>query len=589
MAVAETGDVETLFAQALARPAARASAFDPAELQALFGEAAALTFTASSLDSASGAQRLEGVTLKLLGEEESTLFTADTALVWNLDTQALAARLRGERLDETLRIFDRIELSGLSFDLTDYSSAVNAAVNTALDDPQAAMTETSAMQVGTLALGGLTLHPWTHEAVEGQDAGVAAMRIISAFARSFSLDTMLFQDVVTTQTVGDTLASGSVVSKYPRQLVYGYDRGRIGGAIQTGVTFDGTFDGSVSETGETLPAGLVMSGSSGFGSWTGADFSKLLEWGEKGEMPPFSERDLWNLGSYILEDTSISLSGKPVIEIGKMEFSAQKFSWFLPEEIRISHEDVALDLGAFMDFAASIDPEAAEKSTEGPSLMEIAAMLDKVGLNRLSGDGVFTLRWNPETGATQVENSGTADGLFGGTSRMDLTLPSYTQIAPLFGDDGKTLDTRGVDDLLEDHLIVRQASMRLTDLGGLDTLARLAIEISKSGAVDNPMAANFAEATPETVRMFASGLVVLGSGSMTKDFPQATAWAGKLSQFLTSGGTFEITSTPKPDLFDQARLSAGGMSEETPGALADLLGVTVTHTPAPAENGAGTR
>lgn len=585
--VAGAGDVETLFAQALARPAKRggASALDAASLQTLFGDEAALTFASSGYDAASGAHRLTGLSVELLGERPETLFTADEALVWNLDTNALAARVRGERLGETLRIFDRIELKGVNLDLSDYSGAINDAVNTALDDPQAAITETSEMEVGMLALGGLTLHPWTHEAVEGEEEGKAALRLISAFARSVSLDTALFHDVLNTQTVSDTDVSGSAVSKYPRQLMYGYDRGKIGGAIQTGMTFDGTFEPGISETSEMIPEGLAMSGSSGFGSWTGADFSKLLEWGEKGEMPPFSERDLWNLGSYTLENTSISLSGKPVMEIGKMEFTATKFSWFLPEEVQIRHEDVSMDLGRFLDFAASIDPEAAQSSAEGPSLVEIAAMLDKVGLNTLSGDGAFTFRWNPETGAARLENTGTMDGLFGGVTQVDATLPSYAQLAPMFGPDGQSFEAKGIDDLLEDHLVLKNATTRLTDRGGLNTLAALTIEIGKSGAIDDPMVANFANATPETVRMFASGLVMMGSASMTKEFPQATAWAGTLGQFLTSGGTFEVSATPKPDLFKDTGLDSGGMSAQTPGALAELLGITVKHVPAAAGTG----
>lgn len=580
------GEVEARFAQALARPAARGTgrSFDGAQLQSLFGEAAALTFADGGYDSASGAHRLKGVTLTLPGGQPETLLTADEARIWNLDTAALAARMRGERLGETLRIFDRIELTGVKFDLSDYTATVTDAVNAALDEPATRTTESSTMQVGTLALGGFTLHPWTYQAVAGEEEGLAAMRVVSAFARSFSLDTMLFLDAVNEQTMGDAELTGTMVARYPRQLVYGYDRGKIGGAVQTDVTFDGSFDGTVSQTGEYIPEGFSLSGRSALGSWTGADFSRLLEWGEKGEMPPVTERKLWNLGAYILEDTSIALSGAPVLEIGKMEFTATKFSWFLPEEVQVRHENVAMDLGSFLDVAASLDPEAAE-AAEGPSLREIAAMLDKVGLSRISGDGAFTLRWNPETGATLLENSGTTDGLFSGVTRLEVTLPAYAELIPVFGADGQTFDEAAFDALMEDRMIVKQASTRLTDMGGLNTLAALTIEMAKSGAFDDPMMANFATATPETVRMFASGLVMLGSASMTKEFPQATLWASMLSQFLTGGGTFEVSATPKPELFEQTGLASGGMSALAPGVLADMLGISVKHEPAAAGTG----
>jgi hypothetical protein len=578
---AAASDVETLFAQAMQRPVSRgaALALDTAQLTALMGNSVALTFKDGGYDAATGAHRLTDVTFALPGEEDAPLFTAAEALVWNLDAGALAARMRGERLGETLRIFDRIELNDIVFDLTEYADTVTDAVAAIDGEAATRRTETSSMDVGTFALGGLTLHPWTHEAVEGEEEGIAAIRMLSAFARSFSLETMLFLDATTRQTMSDEDISGSIVASYPRQLVYGYDRGRIGGLVQTDVTFDGLFKALGMETGEPATQDFSMSGKSGAGSWTGLDFSKLLEWGEKGEMPPFSERELWSLGSYLIEDTSVALGGKPVFEIGKMEFSAAKFSWFLPEELRISHEDVALDLGAFFDFANTIAPDTAEASETEPSLTEIAAMLDRAGLSRISGDGALTFRWNPETGATMLENSGTTDGLFSGVTRVEGTLPSYAALAPMFGEDGQSYDEKAMEGLLEDHAVLTTASMRLTDLGGLNTLAALTIEIAKSGAVEDPMMANFASSTPEALRMFASGLVVLGSASMTKEFPQAPMWAGSLSQFITKGGTFEVSVAPKPELFNDPGAESGGMSEQTPGALAELLGVMVTHTP----------
>lgn len=573
-------DMEALFAQAMLRPATRGAVLDITPLTALMGDSTELTFTDAGADPATGAHRLTDITFALPGEEDAPLFTAREALVWNLDAGALAARMRGERLGETLRIFDRIELSGVKFELTEYSDTVTDVMAAIDGDATTRTTEQSSMNVGSFALGGLTLHPWTYETVEGEEEGVAAIRILSAFARSFSLETMLFLDATVEQAVTDDDVSGSVAAHYPRQLVYGYDRGKIGGTIQTDVTFDGVFVALGKETGEPATQEFSMSGKSASSSWTGADFSGLLEWGEKGEMPPFSERELWSLGSYLIEDTSIALGGKPVFEIGKMEFSAEKFSWFLPEEVRISHEDVALDLGAFFDFANTIAPDTAETSAAKPSLTEIALIMDKVGLSRISGDGAFTFRWNPETGAAMLENAGTTDGLFSGVTRVEGTLPSYAALAPMFGEGGKSFDEKAIDDTLEDHLVLTSASTRLTDLGGLNKLAALTIEIAKSGAVDDPMMANFASSTPETLSMFASGLVMLGSTSMTKEFPQATLWAASLSQFITQGGTFEVSVAPDPDMFKETGLDSSGLAAQTPGMLAELLGVAVIHTPA---------
>ena len=67
---------------------------------------------------------------------------------------------------------------------------------------------------------------------------------------------------------------------------------------------------------------------------------------------------------------------------------------------------------------------------------------------------------------------------------------------------------------------------------------------------------------------------------MTKEFPQATLWAASLSQFITGGGSFEVSLAPKPEMFKDTGLDSDGMSEQASGALAELLGVVVTHTPA---------
>lgn len=587
-------DVEALFSQAMARPAIRAGAppIDAAQLKAAFGEDATLAFTDVGKDPATGAHKLKDVKFILQGETPETLFTAKEALIWNFDVPALAARVKGERLDETLRVFDRVELIGVTMDLSEYTSAVSDAVNTALDDANGQQTEVSNLTVGTLALGGLTLHPWTFEEEEGQDEGIAAIRLLSAFARSVSLETALFVDGVNTQLTNDGTVSASVVSRYPRQLVHGYDRGKIGGMAQTSMTFNGTFNAAIPQTNETTED-VKMSGSAGYGAWTGADFSKLLEWGEKGEMPPITEQNLMAFGSYSLEDMAIELGGKPVIEIGRMEFSANKFSWFLPEEVRVAHEGVAIDLGAFLDIANSIEPEKdaeAALETDSPSLAEITAMLKKVGLSRIAGDGEFTFRWNPETGAATLQNSGTAEGLFSGITRLEGTLPSFAELMPVFGADGRSFNEEALDNLLMERAVLTKASTQLTDDGGFDTIAALTIELAKLGVLDDPMMANFANSTPETVRMFASGLVMLGSSSMTREFPEATKWASLVSQFITGGGTLEVSVAPKPELF-QTPEATGGMAERAPGELADLLGISVRHTPASAaaETGAGTR
>ena len=104
------------------------------------------------------------------------------------------------------------------------------------------------------------------------------------------------------------------------------------------------------------------------------------------------------------------------------------------------------------------------------------------------------------------------------------------------------------------------------------------------------MLGNFAESTPEAVRMFASGMVMFGAGAVSQDLPQATGWISSLSQFINTGGTFKIELAPETELTASDFPGSGpetGMtgSPDLPG-LVSLLGLSVTHTPA-SETAAG--
>lgn len=570
---------EALFEQALQRPAPRAGfpAFDASQLSGLFGDKAELTFTNAGYDRTTGAHKLTNVSLRTTGSRAKTLLAADEALLWNFDATALSARLKGERLGETITLFDRVELKGAAFDLSEFSNAFNAALQAAFDQPQAAIQQ-SEMKAGTLALGKLTLHPWTYKIDVAEERGKSALMGLSALARSFSLDSMLFLDAVNTQTSTEDDLTGTVVARYPRQLVYGYDRGRIDGMVQSGVDFEGRFTGDIEQDGETTSTNFDMSGRSGYGAWSGADFSKLLEWGEKGEMPPAHQRDVMKLGQYVVEDMSIALSGKPVIEIGALEFSADRFAWLMPEQMTIRHSDVAIDLGNFLAFVEAATPEGLETSGE-MSVQEIATMLQRSGLNRISGNGEINLNWDPATGAGTFENRGVMNGLFGGIFRMEGALPTYNEIAASFGADGQSFDETVFDTLMSEKADLTKLTTQLTDLGGLDALAKLTIEIAKVSSSSDPTLASFAESTPQNVRATASGLVMLSGFSASQEVPDAMRWATQLSQFLSRGGTFELSLTPKKDM---AALSEGGMAELSLSQLAEQFGVAVKHTPPPA-------
>lgn len=590
VSTAALGDVATtdqLFARAMERPAAVSTAFDGEALNALFNGAAQLSWTEAGLDPATGAYRLTGTKLELLGDEPVTLFTADEILLWNANLDAVAARLNGERLDETLRIFDRVEMAGLSFDMTDYLNAVEDVVETALPEDDVAVMDynAAAMHVGRLALGGFTLHPWTYEKPEGdtEDDDIEAIRLLSAFGRSFSLDLMLALDTSTEQSFSEQNLTGSFTTVYDRQLMSGYDRGNIGKSIQTGTRFSGTFPIPVGEDSFAGDSVMVeMSGSSGYGAWTDIAFANLLAWGEKGEMPPITERDLWSFGNYSLADTEISFDGRPMLKIGRMNMSADKFAWFLPERISVSHDNAAFYLADLFKAVAAFAPEEATKGGE-PTIMDMAGILERTGFGTLAGSGSFVINWDSETGDASIDGLSDSIGLYGDETRLRLHLPSYAELIPAFGIDGRTPDEDLFEDIFTQHFALIGGHYSLTDKGALDASAKLAIELAKFSGEDDQMLANFADSTPEAVRMFASGMLMFAGGAATSDIPQATGWLAGLSQFINEGGTYTIRFAPAEPVTTATLMGldedVGMAPSPDPGELVDLFGLTMTHTP----------
>lgn len=585
---------EAMFAEALARPEAPSAAFDAEGLKALLGDGVAITWSASDADAASGAWRLADVRVDLTGEKPYTVLTADEVLLWNADIGAIEDRIAGQRLGETLRVFDRIEMSGVSFDLDDYMNTVQDMTEAALPDAASAPVaySDSAMTVGRIVFEGLTLHPWTFQKNEDGDSAIEAIRLISAIARSVSLDSSVFIDSTISQKMTEAGLEGHVDQTYARQILKGYDRGNIAAMITTGTQFTAAIpvpDEVITEADEALPTTyrtIDMSGSYGFSSWSGFEFANLLAWGEKGELPPITERDLISIGTSSITDMKFDFGGQPVFRAAKMDFEMDKFSWFLPERIVFSHEDAAFDLVGFLKFAQSVEPDATPKDGE-PSIAEIIGVLERSGLGTLSGDGTLSLTWDSETGATALENSGVTDNIFGGLTRLDLVLPSYNDLVPAFKADGVTPDDAAFEELITSKLAFSGARYSVTDLGGLNALATLVIEVAKLEGNDEPMMGNFAESTPADVRSFASGLLLLGGGAMTSEVPQASKWIASLSKFVTDGGTIEFVAAPaKPlTLADLTGMTPdAGMAESpSPEEIVELLGVQVTHTPPDAE------
>ena len=93
---------------------ADATEADLTDLTAALPDGMSLRWESQSFDAASGATVFDGLTMALGGELEFGV-TFEQASVWGLETDLLAARLSGQRLDETGLLFTRLEGTNMSY------------------------------------------------------------------------------------------------------------------------------------------------------------------------------------------------------------------------------------------------------------------------------------------------------------------------------------------------------------------------------------------------------------------------------------------------------------------------------------------
>lgn len=586
-AAASRAEAEALFAEALARPKTRdAGAFDAEQLKGFLGEWGELTYTSAGADAATGAYKLEGVRFvpadEALAASEGISLSADEILVWNFSLDAIDARREGQKLTETLRVFDRIEFGGLAF-VVDDAFATAESLPGAAQSPLPGMAGQQEMRInmttGRLVMGGLTLHPWLYAATDGASEEQEGIRLISALMRSFSLDTFLVVDAEFDQTSNSDALSAVAKSRYARQLLKGYDRGNLSALVQTGAAF--SMDMTPDDPALAADfSGIKMESHTGYSAWSGLKLAPLLEWGERGELPPITALEGWSIGSYAIEDMSFSMDSQPLFQLGKLALTAEKLSWFFPEEIGISYEGLTINLSSLMTVGEKFAALSGEP-IDGPSPAEIAGVLERSGLGKITSTGKFSLNWNRETGHTLAQGNAQTPGLFNEDWKAELTLPSFAEIVPAFGADGQTPDEDALDNLLKDRLTVIGGHWTLTDAGGLNAISRLVIEGAKIGATNDQMLSGFAESTPEAVRSFAAGGLTMISGEAAKEIPEARNWLMRTSDFINQGGTLSIRVAPQKPVSaaTMTALDTGGMSETNPSDVVRLFGFDVIHTP----------
>jgi len=279
--------------------------------------------------------------------------------------------------------------------------------------------------------------------------------------------------------------------------------------------------------------------------WRNIDFSGLMEYGLKEEMPPVTAKDLVDLGVMTMTDMSVFIGEKPEGEkpgsekraafIKEASVSAMEFTWLAPSKFRADTK------GAIYDFTAYI-PEAEE---------EMLNVLKESGLDSVKGDGFVEWLWNSDNGVAGLDYVANTQGLVDLAMTADFGGFKLDDIAKAQTGDVEAISALGS---------FKGFSLTVADEKLLDAIFAIAALQMGGSASD--------------LRQSAPAIIRLSGAQMGQLNPRISGYVNALADFIAKGGTLAIKAQPEEPVTFSALQAVGQTAPQT---LPDVLELEVTH------------
>jgi len=542
---------------------------------------------------------------------------ADEVLFYNFNPTAIAERLRGNNLGETLTVADRIELRGVkSIGMEAVSELFLEQYIGAIDDltpaDDAVVDELKAMDMFSYNFGiekmlidGFTLHPFSYvapieddipatepplgssdaadeslpevyvDASGDRDAEArAGFQNLAAFARSFSIDAIAYESFSADYAMKVDDIEMSMDMNVGLAGLRGYNRGDL----DFSGSWDAGFGGEMPipdnpddpDSMSVLPMVGGIKSSTVSGLQLGRVFEALANW----EMPSRDETDILDLGIWTLSNYRLDMGGETVFNSDSIAFDSD-FHWLLPTAIELTLSDTGYDLGSLLsvmteqlgeDLDAEITPEQIRTG------LEIA---DRYGFDCICGDYSLNIGWDEETGAINYLETGQFAEAFSGFTSFDIGFSTPAEIAALFdADDPESAFQMA---LVRDFEF-RSLNWQMNDLGGLTNLFEMLHAIGEAFPDEEGMAM-LAYNEPDQLRMLAVNSVIGMKPMVRQQVPGLDPWMDALAGFLEEGGSLKFGANPD-DPVTAGMIAILGMGSEQPDPeqIIELFGLTVSHT-----------
>lgn len=582
-------------------------------LVAALPENMTLTWDSKTFESESGATVLEGLAFAL-GDEHKFGVRFDEARVWGLETDLLAARLAGQRLEESGPLFTRFDGTNMTY--FGVSAAVNAMLEMVLDnwqlnEPQLGEIGLDTFEVSSarVIVSDLSLRPWEYEwAPKSLVAGASPSeqdqlldlvhlgQQLIAVNRSIAYSRAVIEDTrgqVVMRLPYETTTLEMRWDRYGYSDVSGFDFGEI--VSTNGYSRQVTTYADAVDTDDVLasPEATFLSGQSlvqeetfGRSRISGLRLDTLMGYLARSELPGTDVRDLLSLGVWEVDNYAVKFNDKQLLSAESASFQADTWAWIFPEVIDVKLDNATVHIHdsvsafgqiALLGFASTYaddleDPEQAaefEKFTQG--LDKTIELLPQHGLSEITFDFSSKMRWGADSGETTWDLLFEADGFGDTVFEISLDLPTYDVVEKIMAAEDKE---QAAEDAFEADFAFKGARFMERDRGGYDKIFGFANAIGKEYA-DQGWGAMLANMEPAQMRSYLATIVRMGKPGVAKEIPQAADWLESYAAYLGTGGQFEFKVAP-PEPINAAFAEAHPDPE--PDEVVSFLGITVTHT-----------
>ncbi|MEL8054979.1 MAG: hypothetical protein AAGK66_02400 [Pseudomonadota bacterium] len=518
---------------------------------------------------------------------------AETAEFWGFNGDALTGRLDGTNFDQTIKLADRITLTGLNsvgFDAfgARIASEYNDALATAIDPSGDVVSPADLMVIREydiraekLVIDGLTLDPYEvtftqDESIDPDNIeGVHLLQAFAAASRAFSLDGFALSNAELVMDMTAEQQDMAMNMKIPVTVMSDYKRGDMGYLAYFDNTFDMVGSFPLEDAGlgdDTLE--LDMEGAINAYEVSDLRLANVYRAVSDWNMPDHTETDFMSLGNWRLEGYSFDFGGETVFNADLIALDLTQFHWLLPTEINLDVDEFAYEIGGLFDSIFEVLPEEEMSAEELVQVQNVLSILGDNGLDCLCGDLEINASWNEETGALTYFETGNFADLFGGKTEFDMTIITPAQAAAAIGEESDEVE---FEEKFEAVFEFRSLLWQIEDTGGLNALATVAHEIGKTFP-DEPSMAMLAYSDAEALRNLAVNAVRGFGPSLTQEAPEARPWVDAVANWLEGGGTLTFKADP-PTPVDADLIESYGDADPEPSEMIEILGLSVTHTP----------